>query len=238
MCLIGVRQWPSRTGVRQPRTTTQTYICFKCKYINVSSVFPFSLNDFLNFSDRVVILNCSLNILIICEWRIFSVILYHCCATLPEKILWDVGWSKKWINKMFPNKPKKDVEYFFLSCTIKMHAVLIQYYLELWFNLCKVQSVQRTHACRFLPLQDECLVYNQPCSFCYLHQTVHQHLWVKYDHVIWIIFLNLYHWIVFNCFSISLAHWCSLRQWFSNFFKSDPIFFFLNCCDIYIYIYI
>ncbi len=31
--------------------------------------------------------------------------------------------QKCFIYKMFPNKPKDDVEYF-LSCTIKMHAVV------------------------------------------------------------------------------------------------------------------
>ncbi len=49
----------------------------------------------------------------ICEWRDFSVILHHCC----EKIFWDggvEGWSKKsFINKLFPNRPKNYMEYFF-----------------------------------------------------------------------------------------------------------------------------
>ncbi len=61
----------------------------------------------------------------ICEWRIFSVILYHCCATLQTFFLGWVGegWSKKhFINKMFPNKPKNYVE-----CTIKMHTVYSRY---------------------------------------------------------------------------------------------------------------
>ncbi len=48
----------------------------------------------------------------ICEWIIFSMILHHCCATLP---------------KMFPNKHQK-MMWNNLSYNIKMHAVEVKLY--------------------------------------------------------------------------------------------------------------
>ncbi len=120
VCLIGVGAKLCRT-VEFPSLAPRHKHTSESNAIYVFQVFfPFHLMIYWQICDFVLL---SEHCLLICEWRISSVILYHCCATTKKYFGMGGGGQNVFFEIKCSQMNPKMMWNHFLSCTIKMHAV-------------------------------------------------------------------------------------------------------------------